>query len=329
MVIQEILFVHRNPNVGFSIQKVFGTITNELSQNRKIENFFLPSQKATLFGILQNGFSARVHCKEKHLIHLTGDSHYLLYFFEKNRISVTVHDVMYYTYLKGWKKKFWKWLYITSLQRARKVIFISEHVKKQVLKEISLDESKLFVIPNPVSPSYKSSFKSFNQQKPRILHIGTLERKNLVNTIHALKDFPCDLRIIGKLDSITISLLERNKIEYSNAHGLSDEEIQREYELCDVVNFPSKLEGFGMPIIEGQAIGRMVITSNISPMKEVAGLGAILVNPFDIESIRAGYNLIMKEIEHRERTIDLGIENVQKYQVDKIAEMYSSVLEEK
>ena len=60
----------------------------------------------------------------------------------------------------------------------------------------------------------------------------------------------------------------------------------QEYKDADLISFPSTFEGFGMPIIEGQAVGRPVITSNIEPMVSVAADAAILVDPFNIESIR-------------------------------------------
>ena len=78
----------------------------------------------------------------------------------------------------------------------------------------------------------------------------------------------CHLRIIGKIDINIQTLLDENKIDYTNAFNLSDNEIIEEYKKCDIVNFPSTHEGFGMPIIEGQAIGRVVLTSDLSPMNQ-------------------------------------------------------------
>ena len=71
--------------------------------------------------------------------------------------------------------------------------------------------------------------------------------------------------------------------------NLTHEEIVSEDRKADIINFPSLFEGFGMPIIEGQATGRIVITSNLSPMKEVAGNGAILVDPYSVNEIRNAY----------------------------------------
>ena len=67
--------------------------------------------------------------------------------------------------------------------------------------------------------------------------------------------------------------------------NLSNEEIKKKYEDCDILTLVSTYEGFGMPIIEANRVGRPVITSNILSMPEVAGEAACLVNPFDIENI--------------------------------------------
>ena len=78
-------------------------------------------------------------------------------------------------------------------------------------------------------------------------------------------------------------------------------------------------EGFGMPIIEGQSIGRVVVTSNLSPMKEVAGNSAILVNPYDIESMKQGY---LKAIKEHDYYIKLGKINVKRFNLEEITKQY-------
>ncbi|WP_368338940.1 glycosyltransferase, partial [Phocaeicola dorei] len=88
---------------------------------------------------------------------------------------------------------------------------------------------------------------------------------------------------------------------------------------------PSTFEGFGMPIIEGQVIGRIILTSNVSPMKDICGKGAYLVNPYSIKSIREGYNDILNNKILREQLIAEGLKNVQKYQPEQIVKQYIKV----
>lgn len=118
-------------------------------------------------------------------------------------------------------------------------------------------------------------------------------------------------------------MLQENNIDYSSCANISDEELLKEYNRCDIVNFPSLYEGFGMPIIEGQATGRVVVTSNLSPMKDVAGGCAVLVDPNDIQSLRQGY---FEAINHGECYIVKGLENVKRFSVETIARQYFNLI---
>jgi glycosyltransferase involved in cell wall biosynthesis len=64
--------------------------------------------------------------------------------------------------------------------------------------------------------------------------------------------------------------------------------LNEQYVKCDVVAFLSLGEEFRVPIMEAQAVARPLITSNISPMREVAGEGACLIDPLDVAQIRTG-----------------------------------------
>ena len=77
-----------------------------------------------------------------------------------------------------------------------------------------------------------------------------------------------------------------------------------------------------MPIIEAQATGRIVLTSNIEPMSSIADNAAVLVNPYDIMSIRKGFEMIITDAEKRSKIIELGLVNVKKYTVENIATQY-------
>ncbi|MFN2393256.1 MAG: glycosyltransferase, partial [Pyrinomonadaceae bacterium] len=91
----------------------------------------------------------------------------------------------------------------------------------------------------------------------------------------ALKGINCRLRIIGKLDEKLLSELKINKIDFTSVSGVNDNEIRNEYEKADIVTFCSTSEGFGLPIIEAQAMRTPVLTSNINPMKDVSGGAAV------------------------------------------------------
>ncbi|MFH1671178.1 MAG: glycosyltransferase family 1 protein, partial [Candidatus Portnoybacteria bacterium] len=92
--------------------------------------------------------------------------------------------------------------------------------------------------------------------------------------------------------------------------------------------FPSFYEGFGFPILEAQAAGCPVITSNISSMPEVAGEGAILVEPENIEQICQMMHKVISDQELRKRLIKKGKENARRFIWQKCAQRTLKVLTE-
>ena len=83
-----------------------------------------------------------------------------------------------------------------------------------------------------------------------------------------------------------------------------------------------------MPIIEAQAVGRPVVTSAVSPMADVAGADACLVDPQNPDSIRSGVKRILSDAGYREKLVLRGYENVKKYRADVVAEQYASLYRE-
>jgi glycosyltransferase involved in cell wall biosynthesis len=158
-----------------------------------------------------------------------------------------------------------------------------------------------------------------------VLHIGTRPNKNLERVIEALEGIKCHLRIIGKLTSEQEKLLSEKKIKYSNGINLTDEEILNEYILCDIVSFPSLYEGFGMPVIEAQAVGRVVLGAEIEPLIEISNRAMCFVNPYDSESIRKGFKELISSQYYRNNLIEKGLENVDKFKTDAIANQYYKI----
>ena len=108
-------------------------------------------------------------------------------------------------------------------------------------------------------------------------------------------------------------LLGKYNIKYRNSVNLSQQEVIDSYVECDFLVFTSLYEGFGLPIIEAQKVGRPVITSQIDPMMEVAGSGALLVDPYDVQDIRRGISEIIENQALRQLLIDEGQKNATKF----------------
>ena len=79
------------------------------------------------------------------------------------------------------------------------------------------------------------------------------------------------------------------------------------------LTYVSYFEGFGMPILEAQTLGRAVITSNLDPMTYVGGKGALYVNPKNIKSIRNGVKQIISNGKLRDKLIANGFENIKRF----------------
>jgi glycosyltransferase involved in cell wall biosynthesis len=77
-----------------------------------------------------------------------------------------------------------------------------------------------------------------------------------------------------------------------------------------------------MPIIEGQATGRVVLTSDIAPMTEIGADAVCYVNPYDADDIRRGFCKLINDKSYREKLIAKGLENVVRFDVSAITASY-------
>ncbi|MGQ1787095.1 glycosyltransferase family 4 protein [Saccharicrinis sp. GN24d3] len=135
------------------------------------------------------------------------------------------------------------------------------------------------------------------------------------------------LIIVGKMTEQQQALVDKYKLEVENLVQVPYEEILDAYRRCDMLCFPSFYEGFGLPIIEAQATGRPVVTSNFGAMKEIAGGASLLVCPNNMDEIQQAIdNLIMDE-EVRTRLIEDGAKNVARFKAGVVGKMYGEVYE--
>jgi len=320
----KVIYISRSKKAGFSIQRVFNSIINNPNNLDNIL-YEVPYFRANLISLLHNlKFVYKKKDKNK-IHHITGDIHYCILALIGCKTILTVHDLVLLKRTKNIFKKgiyFLFWYYL-PIKFATKVVCISEKTKEEVQRYIIRKDIE--VITNPVSKEFKREFKEFNNEEPVILHIGTGWNKNLTNVIKALEGVKSQLRIIGKINALDLKLLVLLKINFSNVYNINDEEILDEYRNADIICFPSLFEGFGMPIIEGQAIGRVVLTSNVSPMKEIANNSALLVDPKSVTSIKKGFVELLNNKEHRDFLINQGFRNIKKHKADTVLAQYKNI----
>ena len=258
--------------------------------------------------------------------HVTGDTHYLAIFLDRRRTMLTIPDLVSLDRLRGIKRwllwLLWYWL---PVRRSQLVVTISEATRSALLDSVRCDPAKVVVIHNPVSEELQHAPATFNATHPRILHIGTNPNKNLERVAQALAGIDCNLVVIGRLSPEQAAVLAHHGITYENHFKLLRTELLDQYVRCDLLLFASTYEGFGLPIIEAQAVGRPVVTSDLCSMPEAAGGAACLVDPYDVPAIRQGVLRMIGDAAYRDDLVAHGLINVERFRATKVAARYAQL----
>jgi len=331
MPLARITFFYSKPraNPNYSISTLFNTVQIHLPAFLQTETVIVSHLSKGIFNRLRIMWEAR--SKQGDINHVTGDIHFIACLLKRNRTVLTIHDCGFMNHSSLLLRFVFKWFWlILPVWRSKVVTVVSDATKKDVLKYARCKPEKIKVIPNFVSNRFKPFPKAFDFNKPTILHIGTAHNKNLDRLTEAIAGISCQLNIIGKLSESQIRLLKKYNIDYTNTYNTTDEMILESFRRCDLLCFVSTFEGFGIPILEAQTIGRPVVTSNLSAMPQIAGDGALFVNPFDVNSIRKGIISIISDAESRNKLINAGFENVKRFSqattVNAYVEVYLKLL---
>jgi glycosyltransferase involved in cell wall biosynthesis len=282
-----------------------------------------------------NGFLNRYHniCwasrLEADVLHITGDIHYVALRQDKRKTILTIHDLEMLNRFKGFKrfliKTFW---FDLPIRRSRLVTCISKATKDKLISICKIPDENVRVVHNLLPGSFTFNPKNEIPSRPRILLIGTKPNKNIERIVNALQSIECEIVIIGKISQSQRNLISSSKVPFTNLIAISEVELEEQYRLADILCFASLEEGFGLPIIEAQAIGRPVVTSNVSSMPEIAGNGACLVDPMSTLSIRTGVQKVIDDTKFRHQLITNGFENQKRFRPSIIASQYLALYKE-
>ncbi len=323
-------FFQRKPHKGFSfsLEYIFEDIRHRLADKINatvyISRCFNDGYFTKFINIIEAYFRQRRNVN--HVNHITGEIHYLNLLMTKKRGVLTIHDCGMMRRKEGIAKEVVQWLYlILPVSKATIVTAVSEETKLEIIQYTNCKSEKIEVIPVAVNPQYQPVYKTFNTSKPIILQIGTGYNKNILRLFEAISGISCHLTIVGKLNDEHLAALNKYRIDYSNEYNITNERLLEKYIDCDILSFISTFEGFGMPIIEANAVERVVITSNISSMPEVAGNAACLVNPKDVVDIKNGFLKLITDEFYRETLIDNGRINKRRFDANIIADKYYQV----
>ena len=261
--------------------------------------------------------------------HITGDVYFLDLLMSRKRTVVTYHDAVSARRLRGLRQWIFRlfWLEL-PVSRAGVVTAISDFSRQEIEYFAPRAKGRIRVVPNCLTVAVGSDRRDFNEARPRILFVGTTPNKNLARTVEALSGMICTLAIVGPLSPDQRSLLDRARISYEPFADLDDDQLNAEYKRADMLLFASTYEGFGLPILEAQALGCLVVTSDLEPMRSVAGSGALLVDPADTMAMRAAVDRLRVDASLRASLRDKGKRNVERFLPAAVAAQYAAIYDE-
>jgi glycosyltransferase involved in cell wall biosynthesis len=232
------------------------------------------------------------------------------------QITVMTHGIEAWPKQKG----FQKWL----LQKADNIISVSNYTKEQLIQNTGIDDSNIRVLPNALDPYFKlpdlqnklSYLKSRYQIKEENTILLTITRMSSIEqykgydvVLQAIANLPTNVKksvkyiLAGKSDAAEYSRIQQLIADYQLEEQvimpgfIADDEIQDHYQLANLFLMPSKMEGFGIVLIEAVASGTQVIAGNGDGSKEALRNGELgkLVNPSDSLAIQDAIENLLQD----------------------------------
>jgi glycosyltransferase involved in cell wall biosynthesis len=246
--------------------------------------------------------------------------HYVLPPLVQCRSVVTIHDCIHLMFPQYLPNRLALQYARTSIslaaRRATRVLTVSESSKRDILRFVDTDSSKIHVIYNAYDERFGVEPREEDVVRVReryqlhdefVLYAGNVKpHKNLERLIIAFdlvrKRGLDHLKLVLIGDEISKYASLRRAVHQHHLHKyvrflgyLPEETLAVMYRLAGVFAFPSLYEGFGLPPLEAMASGTPVVTSNVSSLPEVAGDAAILVDPHDPQAIADGISRLLTD----------------------------------
>lgn len=206
-----------------------------------------------------------------------------------------------------------------SAAAADKIIAISEHTKRDIVECFDIPPDKIQVIYDGLDSALDAkaysgdiTSKQFGLRSRYIVSVCTIEpRKNLLGLVRAFAAY----KRAHKGDELQLVVVGRTGWQTEEFFGnLQDSEYRKDiivtgyvtdaqllslYKNALFVAYVSYYEGFGLPILEGLALGKTVLTSDTSSMPEVGGDAVCYCNPYETENIVAGIEQLAEDEQYR------------------------------
>lgn len=237
------------------------------------------------------------------------------------------------------QKHFWK-----SVEKADRVIAISNAVASEATRLHGIDPAKLAVIPNGVDhalfrPARQAEIASLRQRyklpERFVLYAGALEpRKNLVNLIKAHAQLPASLREAFPLalagskgwnNREILDLIKKSR-HVSHLGYIAREDLPALYSAATIFAYPSWYEGFGLPPLEAMACGRAALISTDPALREVCAKGALCAEAGDVDQIANQMRRLLEDKPLREALERDAIGNAARYNWAESAKQHLDLL---
>jgi glycosyltransferase involved in cell wall biosynthesis len=259
--------------------------------------------------------------------------------FYKNKIS-TLHDIIYALYPQTCSFSFRLWYRILIpcvLKSSLFIITVSEFSKREISNYFKYPPEKIQVIYNAVDKRFKANKEKNQISKPYLLSVSSINyHKNYSRMIDAFFNLyksdksDVELIIIGGTNQCFSKQsygLDKN-VPISFLGRVNDTELIILYQNAEAFIFPSLYEGFGIPLLEAQACGCPVISSNTASMPEVLGDSAVYFNPTDSSEMKNAMNLIIHNKQLQDSLINKGFLNISRFSWDESAnKLYNTILD--
>jgi glycosyltransferase involved in cell wall biosynthesis len=233
---------------------------------------------------------------------------------------LTIHDLSFERdpKLMGARDRFFfRTMVPRSVRHADRVLAVSEQTKRDLIERYGIDERKIVVTPNGVDEGFTPGGPA-RDGRPYLLFVGALQpRKDPLGAIEALALADSDLSLVlvgpdkgaaAEARRAVARLGLNGRVEF--AGHVEKPELAALYRGAEALVFPSRYEGFGLPVVEAMASGTPVVATSVGAIPEVAGDAAVLVEPGDPVALAGG---IERALADRDRLVRAGLERARLY----------------
>ncbi|MGO3346229.1 MAG: glycosyltransferase family 4 protein [Marinomonas sp.] len=257
--------------------------------------------------------------------------------FSAGRAIVTIHDLMHlkFSAYLGIKNKLYYELIVKRTVRSAPLVFtVSEFTRQEISEWADVPLEKIAVVPNGVDHEfYHMAVEPMVRNRPYFFYVGNNKsHKNLHRLIQsfALSGISKDMDLLlscgvtSELSQLVIELGLSNVVVFLD--GIEEALLPGYYKGAIATVVASLYEGFCLPILESMAVGTPVITSNITAMPETAGGAAILVDPYDIQSIQQALRTIWQNDTLRSELVEKGLLRAQEFSWSRSRALWDNAL---